>query len=110
MLSRAEALNEINGPTMASIDLINQVRGRVNASLVSLNDFSNKESLRGFILAERGREFYSEGLRREDLIRHGKFIQQAIDRGIAAADYQVLYPIPQAQIENNPNLIQNSGY
>ncbi len=110
ILARAEALNELNGPNQESIDLINQIRSRAQASLITLADYPGKESLRDFILAERGREFYSEGLRREDLIRHGKFIQQALDRGIPAQDYQVLYPLPQAQIDNNPNLEQNPGY
>lgn len=110
LLSRAEALNELNGLSMESIDLINQVRQRAQASLIELSDFGSQELLRDFILAERGREFYSEGLRREDLIRHGKFIQQAKDRGIDAKDYQVLYPLPQPQIDNNPRLEQNPGY
>ena len=90
--------------------MINEVRNRAQATPVALADFTSKEALRDFILAERGREFYSEGFRREDLIRHGSFIQQAIDRGIAAEAHQVLYPIPQAQIDNNPNLEQNPGY
>ncbi len=37
-------------------------------------------------------------------------LQQAIDRGIAAEPHQVLYPLPQEQIDNNPNLEQNPGY
>lgn len=110
MLSRAEALNELNGPTQEAIDLIMLVRNRVNASEVTLADFPDKESLRDFILAERGREFYSEGFRREDLIRHGKFIERAIQRGKDAKPHHVLYPIPQAQLDNNPNLEQNEGY
>ncbi len=109
-LTRAEALNEIDGPNQESIDLINVVRNRVSATPVILGDFTSKEDLRDFILAERGREFYSEGLRREDLIRHDKFIQQALDRGVAAQPHQILYPLPQAQIDNNPNLEQNPGY
>ena len=110
ILARAEALNEIEGPNQESIDLINQIRNRVEANPIALPDFPSQEVLRDFILAERAREFYSEGLRREDLVRHGKFIQQAIDRGIAAQPHQVLYPLPQAQIDNNPNLEQNPGY
>jgi hypothetical protein len=110
MLARAEALNELNGPSQESIDLINQVRTRANASLISFTDYPSQESLNDFILAERGREFYSEGLRREDLIRHGKLIQQAQDRGVPAQEFQTLYPLPQAQIDNNPNLEQNPGY
>lgn len=110
ILARAEALNEIGGPSQESVDLINQIRNRAEATPIMLSNFPSKESLRDFILAERAREFYSEGLRREDLVRHGKFIQQAIDRGIAAKPYQVLYPLPQDQIDNNPNLEQNPGY
>lgn len=110
ILARAEALNELNGPNQESIALINQIRTRVEASIVSLTSFISKESLRDFILAERGREFYTEGLRREDLIRNGTFIQQALDRGKNAQPFHVLYPFPQAQIDNNPNLEQNPGY
>ena len=36
LLSRAEALNEIKGPTSESIDLINQVKGRSHAKLLVL--------------------------------------------------------------------------
>jgi len=110
ILARAEALNEISGPNQEAIDLINQIRNRANATPVVLADYGSKQALSDFILAERGREFYSEGLRREDLIRHGSYIQQAIDRGVAAEPHQILYPIPQAQIDNNPNLEQNPGY
>ena len=110
LLTRAEALNETGGVNQESVDLINLVRARVSATPVALGDFASADDLRDFILAERGREFYSEGLRREDLIRHGNYIQQAIDRGLSAQSHQVLFPIPQAQIDNNPNLEQNAGY
>src|SRR5690606_4618917 len=97
LLSRAEALNELSGPTEEAIALINAVRQRANVSLLTLESYPSKEELRTFLLAERGREFYSEGLRREDLIRHGKFISLAQTRGYSAKDHQVLYPIPQQQ-------------
>ncbi|WP_186755563.1 RagB/SusD family nutrient uptake outer membrane protein [Echinicola salinicaeni] len=110
LLSRAESLNELNGPNTESIDLINEVRRRANVSEISLADYPSTEALRDFILEERGREFYSEGLRREDLIRHGKFISGAVSRGYNAEAHQVLYPIPLQQIDTNPNLEQNPGY
>lgn len=110
ILARAEALNEDIGPNGESISLINEIRLRAKATLVNLGDFAAKEDLRDFILAERAKEFYTEGLRREDLIRHGKFIEQAVARGIDAKPYHVLYPFPNAQTENNPKLIQNDGY
>jgi hypothetical protein len=66
--------------------------------------------LRSHILKERGWEFFSEELRRQDLIRHGKFIELAKSRGKVAFDYQVLFPLPQSEIDRNPNLKQNNGY
>ncbi|WKX76404.1 RagB/SusD family nutrient uptake outer membrane protein [Zobellia laminariae] len=110
ILARAEALNEVSGPTQESIDLINEIRNRASVDEVVLTDFSSKEELRNFILAERGRELYSEGLRREDLIRHNKFIERALERGKSAQPHQVVYPLPQPQIDNNPNLEQNPYY
>lgn len=111
ILCRAEALNELQGPNAESINLINQVRNRASASAKSLSDFASKDELRDFLLAERAREFYSEGLRREDLIRHGKFISNAVARGKTnAKSYHVLYPIPRSQMEANPKLVQNDGY
>jgi len=110
LMLRAEALNEINGPNAECISLINQVRIRAGVDEINADDFT-KESLRDFILEERGREFYYEALRRSDLIRHGKLIERALDRGIAnAADYHNRYPIPQAEMDANPNMEQNPGY
>ncbi|HKJ47422.1 MAG TPA: RagB/SusD family nutrient uptake outer membrane protein [Balneolales bacterium] len=111
LLTRAEALNELNGPNQESIDLINQVRTRAGMSNLQLSGFSSKDALRSHILLERGWEFYDEGKRREDLIRMGKFIEYAHNRGVSHADsHQVLYPIPQPAIDANPNLKQNPGY
>jgi hypothetical protein len=110
LLCRAEALNEINGPSQEALDPINQVRRRVAATEVSLAEFPSQAALRDFILAERGREFYTEGLRREDLIRHGKFISGGRERGWNAQPHHVLYPIPQQQRDANKNLEQNPGY
>ncbi len=112
ILSRAEALNEINnGPTQEAIDLINRVRNRAKATPITLNQFPTKDELNDFILAERARELYTEGIiRREDLIRHDKYISRAIERGYPAQPFHVVYPIPQDQLDNNPNLEQNPGY
>lgn len=114
LLTLAEALNELNGPNQESIDLINQLRARAfpndPSKLIALGDFSTKEALRDRILQERGWELYAEGYRREDLIRHGKFIQKAQERGLPAQPFHVLYPIHQSEIDRNPNLVQNPGY
>lgn len=111
LLARAEALNELNGPTQESLDLINQVRQMAVVPDLQLADIAGKDDLRDRILDERGWEFHTEGLRRQDLIRHGKFIDNALSRGkTAAKPHHVLYPIPQREIDANPNLEQNEGY
>ncbi|MCG8308711.1 MAG: RagB/SusD family nutrient uptake outer membrane protein [Cytophagales bacterium] len=111
-LARAEALNEISGPNQESIDLINAVRERAFEPdrPVLLADFGSKEELRDHILAERGWELYIEGHRREDLIRHGKYISSAIQRGHDAKDFHKYLPFPIGELDANPNLVQNLGY
>jgi starch-binding outer membrane protein, SusD/RagB family len=110
LLMRAEALNEVSGPNTENIGLINQVRTRAGLVDLSADDFS-KETLRDYILEDRGREFYYEGLRRSDLIRHGKFISQAHARGVmVASDFHMRYPIPQGEMDANDLMEQNPGY
>lgn len=110
LLTRAEALNELQGPNQESIDLINQIREAAGLTAIDLTGFSSKEALRDQILLERSWEFHTEALRRQDLIRHGKFIEMAQARGKAAQDFNVLFPIPQTEIDKNINLEQNPGY
>ena len=110
LLSRAEALNEINGLNQESIDLVNEVREAAGVDPITLAEYSSQAALRDFILEERGREFHTEALRRQDFIRHGVFIERALERGKQALDHHVLYPIPQSEIDRNPQLEQNEGY
>jgi hypothetical protein len=111
MLSRAEALNELNGPNTESVTLINQIRFRAGVADVKLADFGSKDALRDHLVNERGWEFYCEGQRREDLIRTGKFITYALARGVTNAKaYHVLYPIPQQAMDSDNKLVQNTGY
>ncbi|QDH81053.1 RagB/SusD family nutrient uptake outer membrane protein [Echinicola soli] len=111
LLSKAEALNELQGPNQESIDLINQIRQRAGQNMELLQPGAfDQVGLRDQILDERAWEFYSEAKRRSDLLRHGKFIEQALDRDKDAKPYHVLYPFPQSEINANENLVQNEGY
>ncbi|WP_291557814.1 RagB/SusD family nutrient uptake outer membrane protein [Bacteroides sp.] len=123
VLAKAEALNEINGPKQEAIDLINDIRERAfgdNSHNIKLSDFTgDRDKLREHILKERGWEFFFEGLRREDLIRHGKFVEYANDPSKMgnrnpqknARDLHVLYPIPNKVIVESGGIIkQNPGY
>jgi starch-binding outer membrane protein, SusD/RagB family len=108
LLSVAEAINEQRGPDGA-YEFVNLVRERAGVS-----DWSGltQDQFRDSILVERGRELFCEGARRQDLIRHGKFIEYALARGITDAEaHEVLFPIPQEIItESNGVVIQNTGY
>ena len=111
LLSRAEALNHVNGsPTQEAVDLVNQVRERSNLPGYTLAEAGNESNFNDIILKERGWEFYTEGKRREDLIRNGEYISNAQARGKNAKDYQVLFPIPQQELNSNSELMQNDGY
>jgi hypothetical protein len=114
LLSRAEALNEINGPDAEGIGLINQVKGRSHAKQLNLADY-DKNSLRDAILQERGWEFFYEGKRRADLIRMGKYdsvVNAYLNRigqpSNISMPKNTYFPYPQGQVNLDPNL-DNSG-
>ncbi|HEX2627933.1 MAG TPA: RagB/SusD family nutrient uptake outer membrane protein [Chitinophagaceae bacterium] len=70
------------------------------------------------VLDERARELYWEGKRRTDLIRFNQFHTNTylwpwkggVASGRAVDAYRDLFPIPAAELNSNPNLIQNTGY
>ncbi len=69
------------------------------------------------VLAERAKELYWEGHRRQDLIRFNKFLSgyswQWKGGAILGEDlpaYKLVYPIPNKEIRSNSNLTQNPGY
>lgn len=55
------------------------------------------------LLAERGREMFAEGHRRQDLIRFGKWQQAWWEKAAHGAERNT-FPIPQWAIDANPNL------
>jgi hypothetical protein len=65
------------------------------------------------ILAERGREMAWEDVRRDDLIRFGKYTaarNYPPKPADAADNHTLIMPIPQTQLSTNTNLKQNPGY
>ena len=81
-------------------------------------NISQDELTLDFILDERARELYWEGYRRTDLIRYGLFTggqyiwqwKGGVQAGRATDAKYNLFPIPDADLGANPNLIQNEGY
>ena len=126
-LMAAEAiLRGASGTTQEAVDYVNEIRmraymsdkyakdgvksdvsGKINAGQLTLD----------FILDERQREFASECLRRTDLVRFGKYTKGKnwdwkgeARLGRDVSDHLNVFPIPEAELMNNPTLKQNEGY
>ena len=114
LLARAEALNEISALSGEAQQLVQQIRDRSNAGVIPASALVSQSTFRDFILLERRKELLGEGWARQDLIRHGKFIEHAKNRLLEpvpeAAEKHKLFPIPQAAIDANPKIEQNPGY
>lgn len=112
LLMTAEALNE-SGMTAEAISFINEVRSR--AGLDPLSGLSQSD-LRLAIENERRIEFLSEGHRWFDLKRTGRTITvlndyfDSIGLNFSVDETELLLPVPQREIDINPNLEQNPGY
>lgn len=100
--------------TQEAVSLLNQVRTRsLPGKAYSLADFPDVQSFLEAVLLERGHELWFEGTRREDLIRHGVYIDymKQYKDSKTAKDYMTLFPLPQDVINEGGGLVhQNSGY
>jgi hypothetical protein len=113
-LMYAEAAVRSGSNVASGVNYFNLVRARAlgnssqNVTSLTLDD----------ILDERGRELYTEGHRRQDLIRFGKFTTGSYlwqfkggeQFGAAVGSHLNLYPLPGADLNANTNLEQNPGY
>lgn len=112
-LLMAEAINEKNnGPTAEAYDLINDVRTKHGGLLAYIMGTLNHDQFLAKIQDERLFELWAEGVRRDDLIRWGKYIKRAKDDGSTFADEnKVLYPLPRDVVNQSNGVIkQNPGY
>lgn len=75
-----------------------------------LSDFPDKDSMRNWILKERGWEFWYEGKRREDLIRMDKYVETGKKYGTNFSEKNLLFPIPTSVIIENSHIEQNPLY
>ncbi len=108
LLDLSEAINEQRGPNDA-YQYVNLVRERAGVT-----DFSGmtQATFRSALLDEEGKELYCEGTRRQELIRQGQLISNALARGkTSAQSYMTLFPIPSdVMIQGNGVIKQNPGY
>lgn len=116
LLMYAEALNEIQydaSEGSLALKYLNAVRQRAGISNLTAKQLPTQEKFRKSILVERQREFPYEGQRWFDLVRMGFAKSVMAENGIEIKDYQLLFPIPQQEIEkvgDKSILWQNPGY
>ena len=112
--NKAEALMRKNGgqATAEAVALINESKKRAFSDEDWASEAYTTATLTlDELLAERGREFIFEGKRRTDLIRFGKFTTgEWWDHEPSSDPNLELFPIPEIQVNSNPNLVQNPGY
>ena len=108
-LTRAEAKYRLG---QDGLDDILKVQDRANR--VSKARSVDEQTL----IDEWCREFYMEGRRRSDLVRFGLFTgskylwsyKGGAENGAGIPAYYDVYPIPDNEIKNNPNMHQNPKY
>jgi len=124
ILLAAEANNQL-GNTGAAVNLLNQIRNRVGLANTTA---ATQSALTTAILNERRLELAFEAQRWDDLVRLGVAttvmkglteVKYTCNNGTPSAPIPIVYncdknhwlmPIPQSEINNNPNLTQNPGY
>ncbi|MCB0464258.1 MAG: RagB/SusD family nutrient uptake outer membrane protein [Aequorivita sp.] len=111
LLMKAEALNEL-GQTSTAEPYLNMIRNR--AGLDNIQSGLSQTQFREAVLKERRIELAFEGQRWFDLIRvnNGQYaldFLHSIGKNNAAQKH-LLFPVPQIEIDRNPNLTQNPGY
>lgn len=122
LLTVAELIVRNTGSvTPEAVVLVNRVRNRVHLPDLDNAYTGSPDAFLEALLLERGHEFYLEGLRRQDLIRFGKYVEYANKRiEKANAEGKSYFPvdeshnrffIPQSFINESKSAIkQNSGY
>ncbi len=102
LLMKAEALLR-TGDTGTALTIVNDIRMKRGASMLPALTEAD-------LLAERGRELYWEGHRRNDQIRFGTLLDPVDQRSEKSDRTKLVYPIPAEALATNPNLSQNPGY
>lgn len=112
LLLQSEALNEINALDINKLTGINLVRRRASLPDLLIANVLTRDAFVDALVQERAWEFSAEGHRRFDLLRLGRYKQRQLavfNRTVA--DKYLLFPIPLAETDLNPNLLPNNpGY
>lgn len=109
MLAEAVVRGGQGATRSEALELVNLVRERAYGD--DSGNVSDGEMTLDFLLDERGRELYSESIRRTDLIRFGKYTsgynwnwKGGVKDGADVHARYALLPIPEAELSANPTL------
>ncbi|MEC7265039.1 MAG: RagB/SusD family nutrient uptake outer membrane protein, partial [Bacteroidota bacterium] len=103
LLMRAEALWRLDSGSTEALMLVNQIRQR--ADLVDLPSLTEDD-----LYWEIKKELALENHAREITIRFGHWEDDWFLKTGNKEEFRRFYPIPQGQLQANPNLTQNQGY
>jgi hypothetical protein len=108
-------LAESVGSTSEGLEAINKVRRRAfglpsNTPAAAVDYTAATASFKTAVIQERRLELAFEDDRWYDLKRTGTLVATMRAQGKTIQDFNNLLPIPQAEINVNPNLKQNDGY
>ena len=113
--TRAQALSYVNEIRQRAYMSGKYAKAGVRSDVVGT--ITDDQLTLDFILAERQRELASELVRRTDFVRFGKFTKgkkwdwkNGERLGADVDDHFNVFPIPETERTNNPNLKQNDGY
>jgi hypothetical protein len=114
----AEAIvRKNNAVSTEAIGLLNRVRTRAGLTAYVASDFANVGDFLNKLLMERGHELYFEGCRRQDLIRHGVYVQKMKEKCAAKGwqtlvnENRILFPLEEKFIVEGQGIVkQNPGY
>lgn len=122
LLLKAEAVLQSGGSTTEAIGLINQVRARARGAGTTPADYSTSETdktkIMTWIMNERFIELAGEGQRWFDLRRwhlqgiitlNNAFFDANVPMAFDPAKH-LFMPIPNSELDVNPNMQQNNGY
>ena len=110
LLTYAEAVNELSGPSADVYDKLDLIRGRVGMPKVDREKYASKETLRRLLRRERGGELAGEGVRRADILRwkddNGKMVAETVlngvlERVVGTVNYAETDPTKRAEIDTN---------
>lgn len=106
-LTLAEALAQSSAtPSAEAIQIVNFFRNRAGLSPVAP---ATKQATIDAVLLERRKELAFEGFRRMDMLRYKMNLRPTGAEAAFGANKTIL-PIPQRELDNNPNLQPNPGF